>query len=178
MSSESPTLTKTERNLWNAIVAEALAHLKYNAFAHKALEEGLPEVAQIFQEVAGAETIHGINHLRVSGDIGTTAENLRAVAIGESKEASTLYPRMIQDALAEGRTDAADSFGMALERERHHLEMFTQALEQLQARRRGPAAPGPVAKEVSATPEAESGPAIGAAPSPPAAEAMATMPWW
>ncbi|HJN88340.1 MAG: VIT1/CCC1 transporter family protein [Dehalococcoidia bacterium] len=159
MSTDSPALTKTERNLWNAIVAEALAHLKYNAYAHKALEEGLPEVAQIFQEVSGAETIHGINHLRVSGDIGTTAENLRAVAIGESKEASILYPRMIRDALAEGRTDAADSFGMALERERHHLEMFTEALERLEARRSGP-----VATAATATAPAEPGQPVGSAP--------------
>ena len=57
MASDLPDLSKTDRNLWNAIVGEAMAYLKYNAFAHKALEEGLPEVAQIFQEVAGAETI-------------------------------------------------------------------------------------------------------------------------
>jgi rubrerythrin len=170
MSTESPALTKTERNLWNAIVAEALAHLKYNAYAHRALEEGLPEVAQIFQEVSGAETIHGINHLRVSGDIGTTAENLRAVAIGESKEASTLYPRMIQDALAEGRTDAADSFGMALERERHHLEMFTEALTRLEARQSGPVATG-----VSAVPQAEPSQTFGSARAAEGEEA-ATLP--
>ena len=52
MAAETPNLTKTERNLWNAIVGEAMAYLKYNAFAHKALEEGYPEVAQVFQEVA------------------------------------------------------------------------------------------------------------------------------
>ena len=46
------TLSKTDRNLWNSIVSEAMANLKYNAFAHKALEEGYPEVAQVFQEVA------------------------------------------------------------------------------------------------------------------------------
>ena len=132
MSSESPTLTKTERNLWNAIVAEALAYLKYNAYAHKALEEGHPEVAQVFQEVAGAETIHGLNHLRVSGDIKSTLENLRTVTMGEAKEFSTIYPRMIQDALAEGQSAAAESFALALERERHHLEVFTEALQQLE----------------------------------------------
>ena len=132
MASDASTLTKTERNLWNAIVAEAMAYLKYNAYAHKALEEGRPEVAQVFQEVAGAETIHGLNHLRVSGDIGTTLENLRTVTVGEAKEFSTIYPRMIQDALDEGRTDAAESFSLALERERHHLEVFTRALEQLE----------------------------------------------
>ena len=135
MASDASTLTKTERNLWNAIVSEALAYLKYNAYAHQALEEGHPEVAQVFQEVAGAETIHGLNHLRVSGDIGTTKENLRTVTTSEAKEFSTIYPRMIQDALDEGRTDAAESFSIALERERHHLEVFTRALEQLEDRR-------------------------------------------
>ena len=135
MTLDSSTLTKTERNLWNAIVAEALAYLKYNAYAHKALEEGHPEVAQVFQEVAGAETIHGLNHLRVSGDIKSTVENLRTVTTGEAKEFSTIYPRMIQDALAEGETEAAQSFGLALERERHHLAVFTEALERLEAQR-------------------------------------------
>ena len=55
MASESPGMTRTEKNLWSAIVGEAMAYLKYNAFAHRALEEGHPEVAQVFQEVAGAE---------------------------------------------------------------------------------------------------------------------------
>ena len=51
MANVKRTLSKTDRNLWNAIVGEAIANLKYNAFAHKALEEGHPEVAQVFQEV-------------------------------------------------------------------------------------------------------------------------------
>jgi len=135
MASETPNMSKTDKNLWSAIVGEALAYLKYNAYAHRALEEGLPEVAQVFQEVAGAETIHGLNHLRVSGDIGSTLENLRTVTEGESKEFSTMYPRMIRDAQEEGRGDAADSFSLAMERERHHLEVFTQALDQLESRR-------------------------------------------
>jgi len=127
-------MTKTDKNLWSAIVAEALAYLKYNAYAHRALEEGHPEVAQVFQEVAGAETIHGMNHLRVSGSLKTTSVNLRTVTEGESKEYSTMYPKMIQDALDEGRQDAADSFALAMDRERHHLEVFTIALDLLDAK--------------------------------------------
>ena len=137
MAADLPDLSKTDKNLWNAIVGEAMAHLKYNAFAHKALEEGLPEVAQVFQEVAGAETIHGMNHLRVSGEINSTVINLRNVTIGESKEFSTMYPRMIKDALEEDRRDAADSFSLAMERERHHLEVFTRTLELLEAKQAG-----------------------------------------
>ena len=142
MATNTPSMTKTERNLWSAIVAEALAHLKYNAYAHRALEEGHPEVAQVFQEVAGAETIHGMNHLRVSGALETTSVNLRTVTEAESKEYSTMYPKMIQDALDEGRQDAADSFALAMDRERHHLEVFTNALELLEAKTAAIAAAG------------------------------------
>ena len=165
MTLDASTLTKTERNLWNAIVAEALAYLKYNAYAHKALEEGHPEVAQVFQEVAGAETIHGLNHLRVSGDIKSTLENLRTVTTGEAKEFSVIYPRMIQDALAEGETDAAQSFALALDRERHHLEVFSEALEKLEALESAPEA-----FEASSQPEMAAAPPAQRADSAPRPE--------
>jgi len=152
MASESPSMTKTEKNLWSAIVAEALAYLKYNAYAHRALEEGHPEVAQVFQEVAGAETIHGMNHLRVAGSLKGTLVNLRTVTEGESKEYSTMYPKMIQDALDEGRQDAADSFALAMDRERHHLEVFTQALQLLEAKSAAAAAAGEPAASAAAQP--------------------------
>ena len=134
MAGNPSSLTTTEKNLWNAIVSEALANLKYNAYAQRAMQEGHPEVAQIFQEVAGAETVHGINHLRVSGDLASTAENLRAIIEGEALEAATIYPRMIREALAEGNQEAADSFTMAMERERRHLEAFIEALTGLEVK--------------------------------------------
>ena len=162
MASNPPSMTKTERNLWSAIVSEALANLKYNAYAHRALEEGLPEVAQVFQEVAGAETIHGMNHLRVSGGLDTTAVNLRTVTEGESKEYSTMYPKMIQDALDEGRQDAADSFALAMDRERHHLEVFTNALNLLESKTAAIATADlqPVVGAPSAAPEPAPGSAL------------------
>ena len=131
MANAERVLTKTERNLWNAIVAEALAHLKYSAYAMKALEEGHPEVGQVFQEVAGAETIHGVNHLRVVGDIKSSRENLESVISGESKEFATLYPRMIREAMDEDRHDAAQTFAVAMDREVQHLESFSRSLEEL-----------------------------------------------
>ena len=134
MVQESQTLTQTDKNLWSAIVSEAMANLTYNAYAHKALEEGMPEVAQVFQEVAGAETIHGLNHLRVAGGVDSTLENLRAVTAGEAKEFSTMYPRMIAEARDEGRDDVAETFALALGREAHHLQMFSNALAALEAK--------------------------------------------
>ena len=134
MARAEHNLTKTDRNLWNAIISEAMAHLKYTAYAHQALEEGYPEVAQVFQEVAGAENIHGVNHLRVSGEVKASAENLRNVITSESKEISAKYPRMVRDALDERRMDAAETFTLAMDRERHHLEVFSRALEELEAK--------------------------------------------
>lgn len=144
MTTKSRSLTKTEKNLWSAIVAESLAYMKYNAFAHRALEEGHPEIAQVFQEVAGAETVHGMNHMRVSGDLLSTLENLRNVTLGESKEASTMYPKMVQDAIDEGRQDAAESFALAMEREHRHAEVFAEALRKLESKQALSRTPAPI----------------------------------
>ena len=133
MAEQTPmTLSKTEQNLWNAIISEAMAQMKYSAFAIKALEEGHPEVAQVFQETAGAENIHGINQLKTAGAVKSSAENLRTVTTGEAKEIASRYPRMIRDALDDGRMDAAQAFAVAMDRERYHLESFMRALELLE----------------------------------------------
>ena len=45
--------SKTDENLETAINGEARARLKYTAFALQAMEEGHPEIAQLFLEAAG-----------------------------------------------------------------------------------------------------------------------------
>ncbi len=120
-------MTKTEENLQKAITGEAKARLEYMAFAMQAMQEGFPEYAQLFMEAAGAETIHGISHLRTAGGIGTTLENLDESANGEDYEIETMYPNFIKQAEVDGRADAAASFGLALEREKHHRAMFKEA---------------------------------------------------
>jgi rubrerythrin len=119
----------TDDNLQTAITGEARARLKYTAFALQAMQEGHPEIAQLFLEAAGAETIHGISHLRVAGGIGTTRENLDVSANGENDEIEEMYPRFIREAEATGHADAAASFRLAVERERHHRAMFQAAFD-------------------------------------------------
>ncbi len=121
--------SRTEANLLVALAGEADANRRYLAYGIEALNEGRPEIAQLFFEAAGAETIHALNHLRTMRAIGTTRENLQTAATGEMMEIEVVLPRMIRDAEAEGRADAAASFRLALERERHHREMFRSALE-------------------------------------------------
>ncbi|MGH7275013.1 MAG: VIT1/CCC1 transporter family protein [Nitrospiria bacterium] len=125
-------MNKTNRNLWTAFIGEAKANRMYTAYAIKAMEEDHPEIAQIFLEVAGAETAHAISHLKAMDEVKSTYENLKHVVESESYESGQMYPRMIQEALAEGRTQAADSFRLAMDREKYHLGLFQETLRQLE----------------------------------------------
>jgi predicted membrane protein (TIGR00267 family) len=130
-------MNKTNRNLWIAFIGEAKANRMYTAYALKAMEEGHPEIAQIFLEVAGAETAHAISHLLAMDEIKSTYENLKHVVESESYESGQMYPKMIAEALAEGRTQAAESFRLAMERESYHLALFQEALRQLEKKLTG-----------------------------------------
>ena len=120
-------MTKTETNLQTAISGEAKARLEYTAFAMQAMQEGHPEIAQLFLEGAGAETIHGISHMHAAGEVGKTIDNLDEAANGEDYEIEEMYPRFVREAEEDGRGDAAASFKLALEREKHHRAMFKEA---------------------------------------------------
>jgi predicted membrane protein (TIGR00267 family) len=133
---------RTQRNLWSAFLGEAKANRMYLAYALKAMEEGHPEVAQVFMEAAGAETIHALSHLKALGEVRSTLENLRAVTEGEAYEFETMYPRFIREAEDDGRPDAAESFRLALEGEKEHLKRFLAALQHLE-RKTGQKAPPP-----------------------------------
>lgn len=124
-------ITRTERNLWSAFIDEAKANQMYEAYAIKAMEEGYPEVAQVFKEASGSESIHGLTHLRVAGEVRSTVENLVSVIAGEAEEMDVIYPRRIREADEEGRHDASASFKMALDRERYHVRMLRLALNDL-----------------------------------------------
>ncbi|HTO10343.1 MAG TPA: VIT1/CCC1 transporter family protein [Candidatus Binatia bacterium] len=123
------TGTKTEANLLVALAGEADANRRYLAYGIRALNEGRADIAQLFFEAAGAETIHALNHLATMGAIGTTRENLELAATGEVEEIEVVLPRMIREAEEDGRADAAESFRLALDRERHHRDMFRTALK-------------------------------------------------
>ncbi|MBI3596293.1 MAG: VIT1/CCC1 transporter family protein [Nitrospirae bacterium] len=127
-------MDKTARNLWVAFLEEAKANRVYTAFGIRAMEENHPEIAQLFFEVAGAETAHAISHLKVVGQIKSTLENLRFIVESERFETGRLYPKMIQEALYEGRTDAAETFRMAMNREHYHLGLFTEALKEFEGK--------------------------------------------
>ena len=122
------TGSRTDANLQVALAGEADANRRYLAYGIQALNEGRADIAQLFFEAAGAETIHALAHLKTMGVVRSTRENLQTAATGEMLEIDVVLPRMIREAEEDGRPDAAASFRLALERERHHRDMFRQAL--------------------------------------------------
>ncbi len=125
--------TKTNVNLQVALAGEADANRRYTAFGIRALQEGHPEIAQLFFEAAGAEAVHAYSLLSALGAIGSTAENLRAAALGETGEIEQRYPRMIAEAEREGHAQALAAFRLALEREKRHQSTFRRALSMLES---------------------------------------------
>jgi rubrerythrin len=124
-------MNKTEENLKFAFANESQTNIEYLAYAHKAIDEGLVEIAQLFREAAGAEIVHALSHLQAMGGVKSTRENLEDAAEGEDVDILTIYPKFIQEAGEEGKEEAARSFKVAFEREKHHRDMFKQALKKL-----------------------------------------------
>ncbi len=119
----------TTDNLQEAFAGESQANRKYLAFAKKADEDGLAQVAKLFRAAARAETIHAHAHLRVLGGIGSTAENLEAAVEGEGFEFQQMYPKMLAEARADGSKPAEISFRNALAVEEIHHGLYSKALE-------------------------------------------------
>ena len=74
----------TKEDLKEAFAGESQANQKYHAFAKKALREGYPNIAKLFNTTAEAEKIHAEGHLGALQGIGATVENLKEAIAGET----------------------------------------------------------------------------------------------
>jgi len=124
-------MSKTDENLKIAFANESQTNIEYLAYAHKAMDEDLMEIAQLFREAAGAEIVHALSHLQAMGVVRTTKDNLEEASEGEDLEILSIYPKFIEEARNEDREEAVKSFTIAFEREKHHRTMFRQALRHL-----------------------------------------------
>jgi VIT1/CCC1 family predicted Fe2+/Mn2+ transporter/rubrerythrin len=163
------TGSRTDANLQVALAGEADANRRYLAYGIQALNEGRADIAQLFFEAAGAETIHALAHLKTMGVVRSTRENLQTAATGEMLEIDVVLPRMIREAEEDGRPDAAASFRLALERERHHRDMFRQALTAFDTPSAAAAPAAPTAAPPILTPGAPGTPRVTVTPVTPVA---------
>ncbi len=125
----------TEDNLKAAFAGESQANRKYLAFAKKADEEGLKQIAKLFRATADAETVHALNHLNVLKGVKTTEENLQEAIAGETHEFTEMYPKMIKEAEEEGNQRALISFKGAIHAEEIHANLYKKALESVKEKK-------------------------------------------
>ncbi len=139
----------TVQNLLAAFEGESNAHAKYTAFAAKADEEELLGAASLFRAAARAEQIHAANHSRVLHQLGSrseceihpvevkgTLENLKAALNGEQYEIDTMYPGFLEEAKEHKNVAAIRTFTGALEAEKTHARLYSEAIALLAAGKR------------------------------------------
>lgn len=143
----SPTVTHaagplTRVNLQTAFAADTLAQARYLSFAAKADQEGYPRVARIFRAAARSELARARNHaetLRHLGGEATTPppapvtvngtrQNLLDTLAHENAERLGSYPRLVQQARAEGQPEAVLSFTLAHLAEAGLVRLYQEAL--------------------------------------------------
>ena len=119
----------TQTNLEAAFAGESQAHMKYAIFADEAQKEGYPEVARLFRAISYAERVHATNHFKELGGIGDTAVNLEKAFTGEHYENTEMYPAFDAVARLQKEKGAIRSIFYALEAEKIHETMYTDARE-------------------------------------------------
>lgn len=122
----------TEENVKSSFSGESQAHIRYLAFAEKALSEKLFNIGRLFKAAALSEKIHATNHLTVLSGIRTTRENIQEAIQGEMFEVSEMYPAYLEVAQAQGEKKAGIYLHAALEAEKVHAELFRKALASLE----------------------------------------------
>jgi rubrerythrin len=128
-------MTKTDENLKAAFAGESQANRRYLAFAQKAEEEGFTQAAKLFRAAAEAETVHALNHLKITGEVKSTLENLNTALGGETFEYTKMYPEFLGAAKDEKNKQAAWSFDVANKVEAIHAKLYQKAVDAVKAKK-------------------------------------------
>lgn len=138
--------SRTEKNLLKSFAGESQARNRYTMFAKVAQKEGYEQIAALFLETADQELQHAklffgylesgealeITAMYPAGKVGTTAENLKAAAMGEHEEWADIYPEFAKIAEEEGFKDVAVSFKMIAKVEAEHEKRYRKLLENVE----------------------------------------------
>lgn len=121
---------KTRENVYNAFIGEAKAYFRLLAYADKADEEEIPQIALLFRAIAEAERVHATRQLNLVKDlvVKDTDTNLEKSFQREKAISETDYPEMLKAAEEEGETAAALVFSQARDVEGYHAKLYDRAI--------------------------------------------------
>jgi rubrerythrin len=124
---------KTRDNVYAAFIGEAKAYFRLLAYAEKAEEEDVPQIALLFRAIAEAERVHATRHLNLAKDIlvKDTDTNLEASFQREKTVSENAYPDFIKDAEDEGESAVALAFSQARDAETYHAKLYERAIYQV-----------------------------------------------
>ena len=126
--------TKTEANLAAAFAGESQDRNKYTYFASKAKKDGYVQISKIFEETANNEKEHAKMWYKILTGIGSTPENLKAAAEGESFEWTEMYPGFAKEAREEGFDEIAELFEAVAAIEKEHEERYKKLLSKVEGK--------------------------------------------
>lgn len=137
--------TRTEQNLLKSFAGESQARNRYDMFAKTAKKEGYEQIAAVFADTALNEQQHAkrffsfleggaveITAMYPAGVVGTTAENLKAAAMGENEEHTEIYPEFAKIAEEEGFKEIASVFRLIAAVEVDHEARYNRLLKNLE----------------------------------------------
>ena len=140
--------TETEKNLLKSYAGESQARNRNTYFAATAKKEGYAQIADIFEETANQEKEHAKRFFKFleggdleitacypAGRIGTTAENLKAAAMGENEEHTVLYPAFADVAQKEDFPEIAAAWRCISVAEKQHEKRYNDLLENIEKER-------------------------------------------
>jgi len=124
---------KTQANVYEAFVGEAKAYFRLLAFADKADEEDLPQIALLFRAIAEAERVHATRHMNLAREmvVKDTDTNLETSFQREKSISENAYPDFLREAESEGESAAALAFSQARDAEGFHAKLYERALMRL-----------------------------------------------
>ncbi|MBQ1833219.1 MAG: rubrerythrin family protein [Treponema sp.] len=120
--------TQTEKNLLAAFAGESQARNKYTYFSAVAKDEGLEQIAKVFEKTATNEENHAKMWLKELDGISDTNTNLKNAADGENYEWTDMYEGFAKTAEEEGFADLARKFRAVAKIEKRHEERYRSLL--------------------------------------------------
>ena len=124
---------KTRANVYKAFIGEAKAYFRLLAYAAKAEEEEVPQIALLFRAIAEAERVHATRQLGLVKDllVKDTDTNLEDSFQREKSVSENTYPQFLKDAEDEGEQAAALAFSHARDAESYHAKLYERAIMNL-----------------------------------------------
>jgi len=121
-------MSVTIKNLESALAGESMAHIKYRYFAKLARAEGYEEVAKHFEHTADQELLHAWGHLELLIGKPNTRKCLELAIEGETHEYTSMYPKMKEEAIAEGNQEAEREAAHQIAESEYHAKEFQKVL--------------------------------------------------